>query len=425
MSQLLYAWYGDDFTGSTDVLERLALAGLPAVLFTHMPAARELKRFSDCRAVGIAGQSRSQTPEWMSTHLPEIFALLRAWNAPICHYKVCSTFDSAPHTGSIGRAMEVGKAAFGAQFVPIVVGAPHLGRAVVYSQLFAAANGEMYRIDRHPTMSRHPVTPMTEADLRLHLNKQTMLRMGAVQLPAYQQQRVASQLADELQAGAEAVVFDGCDEQMTEETARVLWQRAEKEPLFAVGSSGLTYGLLQCWRASGLMEAAPHLECAQSVDRLIVLSGSCSPVTEKQILRAGQMGFVLLKIGAGGWTDALQHEAETALAAGRSVVLYTALGPQPQSCSHGEAFSAQLGARLKKLLLQSNVRRVVVAGGDTSTHAVQQLGLDALSFAAPLAAGAPLCRAHSAESELDGLELVLKGGQIGPEEFFAQVKNGQ
>lgn len=425
MSQLLYAWYGDDFTGSTDVLERLALAGLPAVLFTHTPAASELKRFASCRAVGIAGESRSKTPQWMSAHLPEIFALLRAWNAPICHYKVCSTFDSAPQTGSIGRAMEMGKAAFGAEFVPVVVGAPHLGRAVVYSQLFAAAHAEMHRIDRHPTMSRHPVTPMTEADLRLHLSKQTALRMGAVQLPAYQQQRVASQLAKELQQGAEAVVFDGCDDQMTLETARVLWQRALRQPMFAVGSSGLTYGLLQCWREAGELEAAPQMECAQPVDRLIVLSGSCSPVTEKQILRAGQMGFVLLKIEAEGWTDALQREAEAALAAGRSVVLYTALGPQPHSGSHGEAFSARLGARLKQLLLKTKVRRVMVAGGDTSTHAVQQLGLAALTFAAPLTAGAPLCRAHAAESELDRLELVLKGGQIGPEDFFAQVKNGQ
>jgi uncharacterized protein YgbK (DUF1537 family) len=134
------------------------------------------------------------------------------------------------------------------------------------------------------------------------------------------------------------------------------------------------------------------------------------------------MGFTTLEVDARGWSDELTGAAEAALAANRSVVLFTALGPQPASQAYGENFSATLGERLKDLLLRTNVRRVVVAGGDTSTHAVQQLGLQALSFAAPLAPGAPLCKAHSPGTELDGLELVLKGGQIGPDEFFAQVR---
>jgi uncharacterized protein YgbK (DUF1537 family) len=107
------------------------------------------------------------------------------------------------------------------------------------------------------------------------------------------------------------------------------------------------------------------------------------------------------------------------------VVLYTALGPQPGDGEHGEAFRTALGGRLRELLLLSGVRRVIAAGGDTSTDAVKQLGLDALTFVAPLSPGAPLCRGHAPSSPLDGLELVLKGGQIGPEEFFAQVRNGE
>jgi len=84
-----------------------------------------------------------------------------------------------------------------------------------------------------------------------------------------------------------------------------------------------------------------------------------------------------------------------------------------------------LGDRLHSLLLRSGVRRVLIAGGDTSTHAVKQLGLKALTFAAPLTPGAPLCKGHAHGSPLDGLELVLKGGQIGPEDFFAQVRDGR
>jgi uncharacterized protein YgbK (DUF1537 family) len=64
------------------------------------------------------------------------------------------------------------------------------------------------------------------------------------------------------------------------------------------------------------------------------------------------------------------------------------------------------------------VSRVVVAGGDTSSHAVRELGISALTFAAPLTRGAPLCRAHGWPGEL---QLVLKGGQIGSERFFEEV----
>jgi uncharacterized protein YgbK (DUF1537 family) len=76
------------------------------------------------------------------------------------------------------------------------------------------------------------------------------------------------------------------------------------------------------------------------------------------------------------------------------------------------------------LVIESGVRRILIAGGDTSTHAVKQLGLDALTFAAPLVPGVPLCRCHAAGSSLAGLELALKGGQMWPEDFFAQVRDG-
>ena len=420
----LYAFYGDDFTGSTDVLEALALHGVASVLFTHLPDERERAAFADCRAIGMAGESRSRDTRWMTRNLPAVFARMRALGAAVNHYKVCSTFDSTPRAGSIGRAMELGSAAFDAEFVPVVVCAPHLGRWVVFSNLFAAEEGVVYRIDRHPTMKQHPVTPMTEADLRLHLAKQTQMRMGLVDLTAFQANRAGERLQAELTAGAEAVIFDGLDDAMLDETARLVWERANERPVFAVGSSGLTYGLLRHWRRLGVLDAPPQACRPPRVGRLLVLSGSCSPVTKKQILCAKRQGFVVLHLeGPEPW-GAQTRKALEVLARGQSVVLYTALGPQPEDEEHGEAFAAALGNRLRELLLVSGVRRIVVAGGDTSTHVVKQLGLDALTFVAPLAPGAPLCRGYAPDSPLDGLELVLKGGQIGPEEFFAQVRDG-
>jgi uncharacterized protein YgbK (DUF1537 family) len=423
-ARLLYTWYGDDFTGSTDVLEALALHGAKAVLFTRTPDARALAAFPDCRAVGIAGESRSRNPQWMSRNLPAIFRAMRRLGAPLNHYKVCSTFDSSPHVGSIGRAMELGRAEFRSGTVPVVVGAPHLSRAVVFGNLFAAADGTMYRIDRHPTMRQHPVTPMTEADMRLHLARQTKLAMGLVDLTAFQSGSAQERWQKQVEARAGAVVFDGFSHAMLEETARILWERAAERPVFAVGSSGLTHGLLHHWRSAGLIDAAETLKPAPPVDRLLVLSGSCSPVTARQIRRAKQMGFAAWRLEDAGPWSAEAAKARDALTSGRSVVLYTALGPQAQDEKHGEKFGTALGVLLHELVLATGVRRILIAGGDTATHSVKQLGLDALTFAAPLVAGVPLCRG-SAQSQLDGLELALKGGQIGPEDFFANVRDGR
>src|ERR1017187_8361616 len=136
---ILYTYYGDDFTGSTDVLEQLGANGVPAVLFVGVPKPEHRATFSGAQAIGIAGDSRSRSPEWMSANLPAIFRALQRFGAPITHYKVCSTFDSSPTIGSIGRAIEIGREVFAPPFVPIVVGAPHLRRYVAFGHLFAGA----------------------------------------------------------------------------------------------------------------------------------------------------------------------------------------------------------------------------------------------------------------------------------------------
>lgn len=420
----LYAFYGDDFTGSTDVLEALGLYGIESVLFTRTPTARDLATFSQCRAIGIAGESRSRNPAWMSRNLPAIFRVLRSLGAPVVHYKVCSTFDSSPRVGNIGRPMELGRSIFGSRSVPVVIGAPRLGRAVVFANLFATAEGKFHRIDRHPTMRHHPVTPMTEADLRLHLAKQTSLRVGLVDLSAFQANVAEDRYQTEEKCGAQVVVFDGLNEAMLRETARTIWRRAATHPVFAVGSSGLTHGLLFHWRSLGLVRSGKPPARAKPVDRLLVLSGSCSPVTANQIRRAKQSGFTLLPLkGNSPWATSYL-KALDALHRGQSVVLYAAPGPQIKDDPHGEQFGVSLGKLLRRLLLESGVRRVLIAGGDTSTHAVKQLDLEALTFAAPLAPGVPLCRAHVPGSPLHDLEVALKGGQMGLDDFFVQVRDG-
>ena len=83
---LLLSYYGDDLTGSTDVMEALALNGVETVLFMDIPDEGLLQRFSHCRAIGLAGTSRSETPDWMDEHLTLALAWLKSLNAAICHY---------------------------------------------------------------------------------------------------------------------------------------------------------------------------------------------------------------------------------------------------------------------------------------------------------------------------------------------------
>src|SRR5918997_4950422 len=125
---LLLTYYGDDYTGSSAVMEVMTFAGLPTVMFLDVPTPARLAAFQGYRAVGVAGISRSQSPAWMDEHLPPIFHALQGLGAPIAHYKICSTFDSAPHVGSIGKAIDLAAPILGGAWHPLVVATIDMGR---------------------------------------------------------------------------------------------------------------------------------------------------------------------------------------------------------------------------------------------------------------------------------------------------------
>jgi 3-oxoisoapionate kinase len=423
MTDLLYGFYGDDFTGSTDVLEQLAEGGVPAVLFLRAPDAALRARFAEVRAIGIAGDSRSQSPEWMDAHLPAAFAALG--EGATVHYKTCSTFDSAPTVGSIGRAIELGMAAFPGK-AAILVGAPHLRRYVAFGNLFAAAGAEVHRIDRHPTMSRHPVTPMHEADLIRHLAGQSDARIALVSLEAIRAGQAGAGFDG---AEADAVLFDGVAMEDLAAAGAVLLSRGVR---FAAGSSGVTRALVLAWQAAGLIDAAPAEVRARAVDQLLVISGSCSPVTARQIARSALDGFAATLADVGALLEGSSAEearladaAVAALAGGGKALIHSAEGPLDAAApAAGEKLGQALGRVAAQVVRRAGLERVLFAGGDTSSHGVAQLGIDALTWAAPIERGAPLVRAHAADPAVDGLELVLKGGQMGGDGFFETVRLG-
>lgn len=442
-NDLLLSWYGDDLTGSTDAMESLAMHGVPAVLFVRRPSDAQRARFFDVRAIGLAGTSRSESPAWMDAHLPDAFAWLKDLGAGICHYKVCSTFDSAPHVGSIGRALDIGAATFGQPVTPVVVGVPQMRRYTVFGNHFAAFDGIVHRLDRHPVMSRHPVTPMDDADLVRHLGRQTSKRIALADyllLGTADADTAVDQLMD---GKDDALLFDVPDRTIQKIVGRQLWRHRLPGGRFVVGSSGVEYALIQQWIAEARIAGTAEFAPPGAVDRIAVVSGSCSEVTARQIRHAEENGFAAIALDArrlaspvfGPETfDAALADGIAALKRGRSVVIYTALGPGSNLVDATEADEAfrhrigqQLGELLKRMIEREGLARAVIAGGDTSSHALQQLGVFALTTRLPLpeTPGSPLCTAHSEAAVFDGLQIALKGGQIGSAGYFVNIRDGR
>lgn len=444
---VLLSFYGDDYTGSSAVMEVLTFAGVPTVLFLGAPTGQQLSRFRAVRAIGIAGVARSQPPAWMDANLPKIFESLAGLRAPVSHYKVCSTFDSAPDVGSIGRAVELAEPVLGGAWHPLIVGAPAIARWQAFGNLFAGIDGTVHRLDRHPVMSRHPVTPMHEADVRLHLAKQTGIPIGLVDLVAMKHGGADAQLAREREKGARIVALDIVDEETLAEAGRLVWEN-RGETLFAVGSQGVEYALVAHWRQAGLLAPAATLDAAPAREKIAVVSGSCSPITARQISHALEHGFHGIRLDADravdpqAWHAELHRGAEQALralGAGSDPLVFTASGPDdPAVPALGEAIrtsgadAAEVNARigdglgqiLDRIVRQASLKRAVISGGDTSGHAGMALGLYAVTALAPLAPGSPLCRAYSDDAAHDGLEIAFKGGQMGAENFFCAAKQG-
>ncbi|QIE43809.1 four-carbon acid sugar kinase family protein (plasmid) [Rhodobacteraceae bacterium SC52] len=442
----LLTFYGDDFTGSTAVMEILSFAGVPTMLFMDAPEPEVLSQYPDLQAIGVAGIARSKDPAWMRANLPPVFEALKRFGAPVSHYKTCSTFDSAPGTGSIGVASELGARVFDGGWIPLVVGAPAIRRYQAFGNLFAGAGADNHRLDRHPVMSRHPVTPMDEADLGRHLSRQTDLRVGVIDLAAIKAGQADAVLQRCLAEGARILAIDVVDDETLAEAGRLTWQDGAG-PVFAVGSQGVEYALVAFWRAQAMIPADHAPPNLHAVDQIFAVSGSCAPTTADQIACAEAKGFKILHFDAACAADPQRLTAEmqrvrsaslALLSDGHDVLATTARGPDDpalgrmaetieQTGASASDVNDRLGAALGQLVAairqQTGLPRVAIGGGDTSGHALTALGAEALTAVAPLAPGAPVCRLHKrADAKIDGLEVTLKGGQMGAPEFFLQAK---
>lgn len=440
----LLAWYGDDWTGAAAVMEALEFGGVPAVLFLDPPDETALAAFPQARGIGIAGTARAEPPEWMDREMPSLLTALRGLGAALSLYKICSTLDSSPRTGSIGRAAEIGLRLFGADWAPLMPASPDLGRWQAFGTLFAAdGTGAVHRLDRHPVMARHPVTPMDEAEVCRHLARQTALPLAALHRTAYAAPDGGRAALAALAARGGLVALDcaGADDHAP--AGRLLWEMRHEAPL-AVGSQGVAYALLAHWRAQGWLAPPPTLHGAEERGPVAAVSGSVSPTTAAQIAAAEAAGFALVPFEAaallgpdGGAAELARAEAAAlaALSRGQSVLVHSARGPDDPAVARFRAalgtrsaaaaqalLGRQMGALLAALVARAGLRRVVVSGGDTAGRAARALGLVALTALAPTVPGAALCRGHRRDGGT--VEVALKGGQMGRPDFFAAIRAG-
>lgn len=454
-SRLLIAFYGDDFTGSTDALEFLSRAGIKTVLFIEAPSAEQLMHYPGLQAIGVAGKSRTLSPVEMETTLRPAFNALQQLNPRHVHYKVCSTFDSSPTIGSIGKAIDIGASVFKTATVPLLAAAPHLGRYGLFGNLFArmgiGSEGEIYRLDRHPSMRNHPTTPADESDIRLHLGKQTDKGIGLfdiLELNKYEAQAFKPDFSVH-----EIVLFDALTAQQLKSIGQLIdAQAGEGHTVFSAGSSAVEMALGNYWQEAGIVQEQQDWKPVKADGAVLVASGSCSSVTAGQIRYALGHGFTELAIDTVKLAEQLPEdqiaidaafiktaaekyaqEAINLIQAGKHPLVHTSLGnDDPRVAAtdkifkekgFGKTATAQLYGQLlgeiaRLTAEKTQLKRIIIAGGDTSSYAARAMGIAAVEMIAPLSPGAPLCCAYAPGSALHHLQVVFKGGQVGKEDFF-------
>jgi uncharacterized protein YgbK (DUF1537 family) len=248
------------------------------------------------------------------------------------------------------------------------------------------------------------------------------------------------------------IIFFDCitDNDLNTICGTIFPRTSKIKPLFFVGSQELGYGLAAACNEAGLLPERDKMRLPDKVgtDRgpLLVLSGSCATVTGEQIRWAQKNGFVDISILTQDLLDPdkqvsakqkIVARALEALANGHSVILHTAIGPQDgrikamkeitvklslTDTEANQTLGNELGDMARDIVGNSQVKRLVIAGGDTAGRIQQSLQIEALQVSKPIGIAAPLCYVFSNKPEFNGLEMAFKGGQIGSTDYFYQVQ---
>jgi uncharacterized protein YgbK (DUF1537 family) len=442
------AFYGDDFTGASDNAAQYARHGLRTLLFFSNPTPEVLKKAAQSYdVIGIAGTARSLPPEQIADELLPVLDNFQQLGVNFIQYKCCSTFDSSPSIGSLGEAIQLMRRVWPQSFVPVFSATPEFGRYTLFGHHYARAGSDVYRLDRHPVMSRHPVTPMHESDLAKILADQGFKSTRLIDLRLLDEHEKNPNALSTLIANEDSAVFDGYTQQQVVTGAASLWQLARSRTICAMAAQGLAHALGTHLREQNQIAAPQPTHTLAPVDRLLVLSGSCSALSAAQIDWAIAAGFQEIRITPEQLIGTDQHTLKSledqmldALSAGKSMVIYTAKGPDdnhlaaaldklPSNVSAPAFIANRIGLLYSRLahtaLARAGLTRLVVAGGDSSSFTMRQLGALALEIkASHFKQNAHVCTLISDDPLINGKEVLLKGGQVGADDLYGCMLEG-
>jgi uncharacterized protein YgbK (DUF1537 family) len=428
----------DDFTGATDVASMLVRAGMRTLQVVGVPDATPRSQRGALQrppegahpawggpappadAIVVALKSRTTPAAVAVAESLAALAWLQAAGARQFYFKYCSTFDSTP-AGNIGPVAEALMHALNTDFTIACAAFPENGRTVFRGHLFV---GDELLSDSG--MRGHPLTPMNDANLVRVLQAQCTRKVGLLRHDAVVRgvDAVRGHIAALRAEGVAIAVADAIDNQ----DLRVLAEACADLPLITAGS-GVALGLPTVYAARGWL--IPDAEAARLPavgGAAAVLSGSCSPATNAQVERWRSDGRPAFAIDPRALArgepvaDAALAWAKAAL--GREPVLIHATAPpQALKAVQAELGAARAGALVEQCLadvacglVAAGVRRLVVAGGETSGAVVQALGVRTLRIGAAICPGVPWTHAEGR-----ALLLALKSGNFGGPGFFAEA----
>jgi 3-dehydrotetronate 4-kinase len=405
----------DDYTGASDLANTLNRNGLSTIQTIGVPAPG--LEVDDAEAIVVALKIRSIEASQAVEAATAAYDWLSTRGAPHVMYKVCSTFDSTD-AGNIGPVADAlgAKARGGCALVTPAF--PETGRTVYLGHLFVGSTP----LNESP-LKDHPLNPMHDSNLVRVLQRQSKASVGLIDLTTVEQgSEAVSRARAELTAqGYGTAIVDAVFERDLEAIGD-----AAAESAFSVGASGLGFGLARAL-ARG-RSAASHGATLEAVGgSAAILVGSCSQATLEQI-KAVENEIPVLRLSAEALIEGAD-EADRALSwakdriASGPVVIASSNEPERVAALQarygrdkaGHAIEHRL-ADIASGLVAQGVRRLVVAGGETSGAAVDRLGVSAFRLGPEIAPGVPLMRTVGRKG--GELQMALKSGNFGGRDFF-------
>ena len=409
----------DDFTGATDVASMLVRAGMRTVQVIGTPDGPA----PQADAVVVALKTRTVPATDAVRESLAALRWLQAGGMRQCYFKYCSTFDSTP-AGNIGPVTDALMDALGATFTIACPAFPENGRTIFRGHLFV---GDELLSDSG--MRNHPLTPMTDANLVRVLQAQSVRRVGLIRCDTITQgaAAVSERIAALQREGSAIAIADAT----SNDDLRTLAVACADLPLLTAGS-GLALGLPAIYAERGWLVPDAHAAALDATTgRAAVLSGSCSLATHAQVQRWRDAGRPAFAVDPRALARS-EPVAERALAWARAqgdapVLVYATAAPNDLQTVQSELGAMRAGAlveacfaQVARGLIDSGVRRLVVAGGETSGAVVQALGVTRLRIGAAICPGVPWTQAEGLAFDAP-LHLALKSGNFGGPDFFAEA----